>query len=304
MPGFKASQAVSATGNPTSSGFSQHVQDLGQGAAALEVEIREVTDEAEILEPQLHANNLLVASIVASSASLTVLRETWIAEDKTVANLFAVERSTLNEVYREFCTVVVARLEEQFLKTIKASEMKQHIRDFEAVYVVPPRGVSTLDGCHFAVSPPKEHAADYYNYKGCGTAVPPLIHCDQAFPLSKSLVKPFPHNAPPTPAQSTFNYYLSRSRIVVENAFGRLKARFRYVMKRTECDTGSVHVTIRACCILHNMCEHFSDVADPTWIAEATSIDQARGQPEHLTSGCTSSGTRVREALVGYFQNW
>lgn len=135
-----------------------------------------------------------------------------------------------------------------------------------------------------------------------GTTVPPLILCDQAFPLSKSLVKPFPHSAPLTPAQSTFNYHLSESRMVVENAFGRMKARFRYVMKRMECSIVNVNDTIRACCILHNMCEHFSDTADASWVTEARAIDETRSQPQHSTSRCTSSRNAVREALAAYFQ--
>lgn len=135
-----------------------------------------------------------------------------------------------------------------------------------------------------------------------GIVVPPLILCDQAFPLSSSLVKPFPHNAPLTPEQATFNYHLSESRIVVENAFGRMKARFRYVMKRMECDIVNVNDVIRGCCILHNMCEQFSDTADASWIAEARAIEQGRRQPDHSTTMCTSSGAEVRQALVSYFQ--
>lgn len=201
---------------------------------ALEEEITETRVEAELLESQLHANNLLVAAVVASDASLTAPRQLWMytrkerwfedtlpglgegkfrenfrvstrtfryivevcrqdmekqethmretipiekrvgmalyrlcssAEDRTVANLFGVGRSTLNEIYREFCEVVIARLEDQFLRMITPSEMETHIRDFEAVCGFP-QAVGALDGCHFAVSPPKDHATDYYNYKG------------------------------------------------------------------------------------------------------------------------------------------
>lgn len=69
-----------------------------------------------------------------------------------------------------------------------------------------------------------------------GTAVPPLILCDQAFPLTPNLVKPFPHRGQLSEEQKTYNYHLSRSRRIVENAFGRMKARFRFVLKRMECD--------------------------------------------------------------------
>ncbi|XP_037572065.2 uncharacterized protein LOC119454136 [Dermacentor silvarum] len=43
--------------------------------------------------------------------------------------------------------------------------MDDHVREFFAVTGFP-QAVGALDGCHFAISPPKEHAADCYNYKG------------------------------------------------------------------------------------------------------------------------------------------
>ncbi|CAN8026282.1 unnamed protein product [Ixodes persulcatus] len=152
--------------------------------------------------------------------------------------------------------------------------MAEHIREFQAVCGFP-QGIGVLDGCHIPVSPPKEHASDYYNYKGwysvtllalvdhkyrfryinvgspgrChdahvfhqsslaqvvagptfreptavigGTAVPPLILCDQAFPLGPNLMKPFP-GSNHSQEQWNFNYHLSRSRRIVDNAFGRL----------------------------------------------------------------------------------
>ena len=48
------------------------------------------------------------------------------------------------------------------------------------------------------------------------------------------LVKPFNFNSSLTAKQKHFNYRLSRARIVVENAFGRLKARWRRLMKRND----------------------------------------------------------------------
>ena len=53
-----------------------------------------------------------------------------------------------------------------------------------------------------------------------GTTIPLFIIGDSAYPLSKWLMKPFAHNSSLSPQQKTFNYTLSRSRIVVENAFG------------------------------------------------------------------------------------
>ena len=57
---------------------------------------------------------------------------------------------------------------------------------------------------------------------------------DSAYPLQTWLMKPFTHGTSLTAEQKTYNYRLCRARIVVENAYGRLKARWRRLMKRND----------------------------------------------------------------------
>lgn len=87
------------------------------------------------------------------------------AEDRSIANLFGIGRSTVNTLYREFCEAVVTKLEPDWVKMPSAQTMADHIREFGAVCDFP-QAVGALDGCHFPISPPKESATDYYNYKG------------------------------------------------------------------------------------------------------------------------------------------
>ena len=54
------------------------------------------------------------------------------------------------------------------------------------------------------------------------------------YPLLPRLTKPFAFSSVLTPKQKEFNYRLSRARIVVENAFGRLKARWRHLLKQND----------------------------------------------------------------------
>ncbi|KAH8033198.1 hypothetical protein HPB51_008193 [Rhipicephalus microplus] len=74
-------------------------------------------------------------------------------------------RSTVNTIHRKFCNIVVEALEDQWVRMLAADEMTHHIREFYAVTGFP-QAVGALNGCHFPVSPPKENAIDYYNYKG------------------------------------------------------------------------------------------------------------------------------------------
>ena len=59
-----------------------------------------------------------------------------------------------------------------------------------------------------------------------GVKVPLVVLGDPVYPLLPWLMKPYTANGRLTPAAKTFNYRLSRARIVVENAFGRLRSRW------------------------------------------------------------------------------
>ncbi|KAL1468251.1 hypothetical protein MTO96_025559 [Rhipicephalus appendiculatus] len=87
------------------------------------------------------------------------------AEERTAANLFGVSRSSVNIIFREFCDAIVRRLEPRFVRFPRAQEVAEDIRQF-AVVAGFPQGVGALGGCHIEVCLPKEHATDYYNYKG------------------------------------------------------------------------------------------------------------------------------------------
>ncbi len=54
-----------------------------------------------------------------------------------------------------------------------------------------------------------------------GESMPAFFVSDSAYPLSENVLKPY-RNVNLTPDQMTFNYRLSRARVVVECAIGRL----------------------------------------------------------------------------------
>ena len=72
-----------------------------------------------------------------------------------------------------------------------------------------------------------------------GVETAPVIIGDVVYPLLPWLLKPFRETATSTAEEKLFNYRLSRARMVIENAFIRLKGRFfRIFMKRNDCKLG------------------------------------------------------------------
>ena len=82
-----------------------------------------------------------------------------------------------------------------------------------------------------------------------------MLAGDAAYPNIPWIIKPYPGKNL-TPEEESFNTYLSSSRIVVENAFGRLKARWRMFNQKLPMDIKRAPAIISACCILHNICEN------------------------------------------------
>jgi hypothetical protein len=58
-----------------------------------------------------------------------------------------------------------------------------------------------------------------------GQEIPLVLLGDPAYPLLQWLMKAFPNNGRLSQQQKTFNYSLSKARVVVEHSYGRLKGR-------------------------------------------------------------------------------
>jgi len=67
-----------------------------------------------------------------------------------------------------------------------------------------------------------------------GKEIPLLMLGDPAYPLLHWLMKKFPDNGSLTQEQMTYHYRLSKARVVVEHAYGRLKGWWRCLLKRND----------------------------------------------------------------------
>ena len=85
------------------------------------------------------------------------------------------------------------------------------------------------------------------------TDVPLVLLEDPAYPLLPWLIIAFLDNGHLSAEQKLFNYRLSKARVIVEHSYGKLKGRWRCLLKRLDVDIHDVPEVVAACCVLHNV---------------------------------------------------
>ena len=136
-----------------------------------------------------------------------------------------------------------------------------------------------------------------------GVDVPLYMIGDSAYPLQSWLMKPFPHNSALSPGQQQYNHMISSARIVVENSYGRLKGRWRRLMKRNDMHIDNIPMIIAAACVLHNVCEVHGEHFNNAWINASDTSQEFDQQPPTVIhrDGSSQRPKEIRQALVNYF---
>ena len=132
-----------------------------------------------------------------------------------------------------------------------------------------------------------------------GKEVPVCIIGDSAYPINTWLMKPFAETSALSPQQKHYNYRLSPARIVVENAFGCLKARWRRLLKRNDMHTEHIPTVVSACCVLHNVCEAHGESFNDAWLIEESEYEQPT-PPSIASTSSSRNSEDIRNAFVQY----
>lgn len=150
---------------------------------------------------------------------------------------------------------------------------------------------------------------------GSDRTLPYVFVADDAFPLQRHIMKPFPH-AHQSRTERIFSYRLSRARRTVENAFGMLANRFRVFLTPIHLAPEKVETIVLSCTALHNFLrrdqvakytqhegslEH-EDVSLRTVVPGSwRDIQQVTGLQTVGLIKSTVEGKRVRNEYVKYF---
>ena len=87
--------------------------------------------------------------------------------------------------------------------------------------------------------------------------------------------------------------------MTVEHAYGRLKGRWRCLLKRLDVHVSDVPELVATCCVLHNVCEIHGEHFDEEWM-EGVQDDSITVNSTPTTTQA-GSGQNTRQALMTYF---
>ncbi|KAM7281802.1 putative nuclease HARBI1 isoform X2 [Ixodes scapularis] len=120
---------------------------------------------------------------------------------------------------------------------------------------------------------------------------------DAAYPCREYLVPPYKEYGNLSPKQHAFNTKLRSTRVLIENAFGILKNRFRQLKVLEFISVERMCQFTMLCCVIHNLCIDGDDLMGPG-APEPTKRTTPYEDEDEVEAALQILGERKRSALV------
>nr|CAI5842494.1 unnamed protein product [Callosobruchus analis] len=161
-------------------------------------------------------------------------------------------------------------------------------------------GVFSRSNLAYAIQNNTAHFSPPATLPGLQAEVPYVIIADEAFPLMKNLMKPYPGREL-SPEAKIFNYRLSRARRMVESAFGILANRFRILLNPINLNAEKVESLTLTCVLLHNLLAS-ENAAVYTDMGEGSTTNlQVLGR--QCSNRSSTSARAVRDTFKNFFNS-
>jgi hypothetical protein len=132
-------------------------------------------------------------------------------------------------------------------------------------------------------------------------ALPYVFPRDQAYPLKRNLMRPFPQRSL-NDERRYFNQQLSCARKCVECAFGILCAKWHILGKPLEANLEHACIIIKTTCILHNVIRDSDGNSDPHYNVIVNRIETENNTALSRRNNSSSMVARnVRGMFVNFF---
>ena len=126
--------------------------------------------------------------------------------------------------------------------------------------------------------------------------LPHILIGDEAYPLKKYLMRPFPRNSL-NDEKSIINERLSMARKTIECAFGITSMKWRVLTKAMECSVSNANLIVMTCCLLHNIVTDKDNLS----MQDLNFISQGQSPASRRNNHSSVIATTIREKFMDYF---